>query len=921
MSDENTEGNDDGSSIVPVRIEEEMRTSYMDYAMSVIIGRALPDVRDGLKPVHRRILYAMYEQGNSYNRAYKKSARIVGDVIGKYHPHGDSAVYDALVRMAQTFSMRLPLVDGQGNFGSVDGDPPAAMRYTEVRMTQACSELLADIEKETVDFGPNYDGQETEPLVLPSRIPTLLVNGSEGIAVGMATRIPPHNLGEIISATLHLIDNPEATCADLMQIVPGPDFPTAGFLYRLDGIQSAYETGRGVIRIRARTEIETNERNGKDSIIVTELPYQVNKAKLLEKIAQLVREKNVDGITDLRDESDRKGMRMVIELRRDANAQVVLNHLYKRTYLETSFGINMLAIVAGQPQVLPLKDILEHFIDFRRDVVTRRTIFALKKAKARLHILEGLKKAVDMIDEVIRRIRASNDADEARHALMDLLDIDRVQSQAILDMRLQRLTGLEINKLVDEIDEVTSFINRQLEILNNESELLGVIRTELNEIRDAYATPRRTEILPISGEISIEDLIANEDEVVTLTHTGYVKRTLLSEYRTQRRGGKGLKGMVTKDEDFVEDVWVTTTHSSLLVFTSVGKVYRLKVHELPAGSRAAKGKPIINMLPVDKEKDEKVLAIVPFTDFTDGYFVLTTTRNGTIKKTALPAYKNIHQAGIIAVNIEDGDELLSVKICAVGDRIQLATHNGMAITFREDQARSMGRATRGVRGIRLRNEDIVNSLVVIPREELIAQGIVEDVIDVTEGGDESAAEEATAEAEAAEGADDDAADEETVRNFKSILTITENGFGKRTAIARYPVQKRGGLGVKTIKTGERNGPVAGCRLVANEDQLILITDGGKIIRTRVSEIPTRGRNTMGVKIINLEPGERVVGLAQFAERDDEDEDLENTEEGAEATEGAEAAEGAETAEATEGESTEGEATEETAEETPASDDE
>ena len=886
MSDENTEGNDDdGTSIVPVKIEDEMRSSYMDYAMSVIIGRALPDVRDGLKPVHRRILYAMYEQGNSYNRAYKKSARIVGDVIGKYHPHGDSAVYDALVRMAQTFSMRVPLVDGQGNFGSVDGDPPAAMRYTEVRMTQACSELLADLEKETVDFGPNYDGQESEPLVLPSRIPNLLVNGSEGIAVGMATRIPPHNLGEIISAALHLIEHPDATASDLMEIVPGPDFPTAGFLYRLDGIRSAYETGRGVIRIRARTDIETNERNGKDSIIVTELPYQVNKAKLLEKIAQLVREKSIDGITDLRDESDRKGMRMVIELRRDANAQVVLNHLYKRTYLETSFGINMLAIVAGQPQVLPLKDILEHFLDFRRDVVTRRTLFALKKARARLHILEGLKRAVDMIDEVIRNIRASKDADEARGRLMDLLEIDRVQAQAILDMRLQRLTGLEINKLLDEIAEVTSFINRQLEILNNESELLGVIRRELNEIRDAYATPRRTEILPISGEISIEDLIANEDEVVTLTHAGYVKRTLLSEYRTQRRGGKGLKGMVTKDEDFVEDVWVTTTHASLLVFTSTGKVYKLKVHELPAGSRAAKGKPIINMLPVDRDKDEKVLAIVPFEDFHEGYFVLTTTLNGTIKKTALPAYKNIHQAGIIAVNIEEGDELLSVKICAVGDRIQLATNAGQAVTFREDQARSMGRATRGVRGIRLRGEDTVNSLVVIPREELIAQGIVESSEDEQGAEDElelSADLPAVSEEAGDDATSDDAADEETVRNFKSILTITENGFGKRTAIARYPVQKRGGLGVKTIKTGERNGPVAGCRLVANEDQLILITNGGKIIRTRVSEIPTRGRNTMGVKIINLEVGERVVGLAQFAERDDEDE-LEAGEEGAEGT--------------------------------------
>ena len=866
----------DDPSIVPVRIEDEMRSSYMDYAMSVIIGRALPDVRDGLKPVHRRILYAMYEQGNSYNRAYKKSARIVGDVIGKYHPHGDSAVYDALVRMAQPFSMRVPLVDGQGNFGSVDGDAAAAMRYTEVRMTRACSELLADIEKETVDFGPNYDGKEQEPLVLPTRIPNLLVNGSEGIAVGMATRIPPHNLGEIVSGVLHLIDNPGATLDDLMRFIPGPDFPTHGFLYRIDGIRSAYETGRGVIRIRARTEIETDERTGKDTIIVTELPYQVNKAKLLEKIAQLVREKSIEGITDLRDESDRTGMRMVIELRRDMNAQVVLNHLYKRTFLETSFGINMLAIVAGQPRVLPLKEVLEHFIDFRRDVVTRRTLFELKKAQARMHILEALKRAVDMIDEVIRNIRASKDGEEARERLMELLEIDRIQSQAILDMRLQKLTGLEINKLVDEMDELQRFIDRQLEILNNESELLKVIRTELTEILDAYSTPRQTQILQISGDISIEDLIADEDEVVTLSHHGYVKRTLLAEYRTQKRGGKGLKGMGTKDEDFVADVWVTNTHAPLLIFTSLGKVYRIKVHELPAGSRSSRGKPIINLLPVEKE--EKVVAIIPFNDFEEGRFIVTTTVQGLVKKTPLPAYKNINTSGIIAVNIPEGDALLYVGLAGAADRIQIASRNGQAITFQEVDARPMGRATRGVRGVRLREGDEAVSAIVMPFEELVAQGVLEEDQFAALSGAEDALEDDSAETEEVDGddADDTAGDEELARTRLTVLTITENGYGKRTALKRYPVQRRGGLGVKTIKTSDRNGLVAGCRLVSNEDELIIITNGGKIIRTRCSEIPVLSRNTQGVRIINLETDEKVVGIARFAERD-EDEDDDNGE--------------------------------------------
>ena len=828
---------------IPVNIEDEMRTSYMAYAMSVIVGRALPDVRDGLKPVHRRILYAMHEVGNVYNRSYKKSARIVGDVIGKYHPHGDSAVYDALVRMAQTFSMRLPLVDGQGNFGSVDGDPPAAMRYTEVRMTRATSELLSDIEKETVDFGDNYDGSEQEPLVLPTRVPNLLINGSEGIAVGMATRIPPHNLGEVVSACIHLVDHPDATVEDLMEFVRGPDFPTAAMMYGLNGIRDAYHTGRGVVRLRARTHIETDERTNKDSIIVTELPFQVNKARLLEKIAGLVRDKSVEGITDLRDESDRTGMRMVIELRRDVNSRVLLNQLFKRTQLETSFGMNMLAIVGGQPRLLGLKDILGHFIDFRRDVVTRRSMYELKKAEERMHILRGLKKALDMIDEVIRTIRASADAEEANAGLRELLDIDHVQAAAILQMRLQRLTNLEINKLVDEMNALQSQIDRLNEILSNEVELLGVIRTELREILDAYREDRRTEILNIDGEISDLDLIDNVDEVVTLSHQGYVKRTPLEEYRTQRRGGKGLRGMATKDADFVENVWVTNTHASLLVFTSIGKCYRLGVHELPAGSRNAKGRPIVNLLPV--ESDEKIQAVVPFEDFVDGPCIITATRSGLIKKTPLLAYRNIHAGGIIGVNMVEGDELINVRLVNPGDRVLLVSREGQSIQFDESDTRPMGRATRGVRGIRFRDGDELVAMVVIPREELLAAGLAEP----NEGEE---------------------IDPEIVP--RRLLTITENGYGKRTELEAYPVQNRGGLGVITIKTTDRNGPVASCRLVAEDDQLIIITNGGQLIRIRVDGVSVLGRNTQGVRLINLSKDETVVGVARWDATDEDEED-------------------------------------------------
>ena len=855
MSDETP---DPSQSIVPIRIEDEMRNSYIDYAMSVIIGRALPDVRDGLKPVHRRILFAMHEQSNTWNRPYKKSARIVGDVLGKYHPHGDSAAYDALVRMAQDFSMRVPLIDGQGNFGSVDGDPAAAMRYTEVRMTRITGELLADIEKETVDFGPNYDGSEQEPLVLPARFPNLLVNGAEGIAVGMATRIPPHNLGEILRASIHLIDHPEATTADLMGFVPGPDFPTAAFLYGLDGIRQAYETGRGVIRLRARTEIEVDERTNKPSIIVTELPYQVNKARLLEKIAELVRDKAIEGITDLRDESDRHGMRVVIELRRDVNEQVMLNQLFRRTQLEISFGIHMLAIVNGQPRVLGLRDILSHFLDFRRDVVTRRCIFELRKAEERVHILYGLRKAVDMIDEVIRTIRASTDVDEARSGLMTLLEIDAVQAQAILDMRLQRLTNLQIQKLLDEIEQVEGFIARMKEILNDERELLGVIRSELSEILAAYADARRTEILPISGEFTLEDLIANEDEVVTITQGGYIKRTLISEYRTQKRGGKGRKGMTMKDEDVIANAFVATTHSSLLFFTSKGKVYRLKVHELPSGGRAQRGRPIVNLIPV--EQDESVAAVLRFDAFAEDTYVITVTRQGLIKKSALTAYQNIHSGGLIGVSIPDDDELIYAGLCQPQDHIMIVTRDGQSIRFDEDDARPMGRNTRGVIGVRMRDGDEVTSVTVISKEAM-AQ---DEVLRQQEG---------------------DNAEKTTAR--VTVLTLTQRGYGKRTTLSEFPDQSRGGLGVITIKTGERNGKVAASLLVESSDQLLITTDRGKIIRTPVVDVSVLGRNTLGVRLISLDDDERVIGVARYAEAEAEEDEgsAEEGEAGADPAEG------------------------------------
>ena len=876
MSANDDNNNDNPNpSIIPVKIADEMRSSYMDYAMSVIVGRALPDVRDGLKPVHRRILYAMYQASNTWNRSYRKSARVVGDVIGKYHPHGDASIYDALVRMAQPFSMSVPLVDGQGNFGSVDGDPAAAMRYTEVRMTRLAGEMLSDIEKDTVDFGPNYDGSETEPLVLPTMFPNLLVNGSEGIAVGMATRIPPHNIGEVLRACIALVDNFGITDSELLAIVPGPDFPTGGILFGIDGVREAYATGRGVVRIRAVTHIETDDRTGKDTIVVTELPFQVNKARLLEKIAELVREKSIEGITDLRDESDRTGMRMIIECRRDVNSTVILNQLFRKTALETSFGINMLAIVAGQPQVLSLKDVLAHFIDFRRDVVTRRCLFELREARSRMHILDALKKALDMLDEVIATIRASADPEEASTGLMALLEIDEAQAKAILQMRLQRLTNLEIHKLVEEMEEIQRTIDRLLIILSNESELLGVIRTELSQMLSAHTGSRRTTILPFSGELTLEDLIADEQEVVTLTRGGYIKRTQLSEYRTQRRGGKGLKGMETKDEDFVEDVWVTNTHSSLLIFLSSGKSFRLKVHELPAGGRNAKGKPIVNLIPV--EAGEKVQTVLPFDSFEGNRFIITATRQGHVKKTALQAYKNINSAGIIGVKVREGDELIAARLCEPTDRILLASRRGQAVTFDEMDARPMGRNSQGVRGIRLRGSDELISMVVIPRAELLAAGLEvrEPTLVVLEGDDVEATDDVdttevveTAEVEAED--DGDVVGDDPARK---ILVITDAGFGKRTSIRAYPVQKRGGTGVLTIKLNSKRGTLAACRLVADTDELIIISDRGKLIRTTAAEISILGRNTQGVRLFNLEDGERVVGVASFEVEEDELPDL------------------------------------------------
>ncbi len=806
---------------VNVNIEDEMRKSYMDYAMSVIVGRALPDIRDGLKPVHRRILYAMHDLGNEHNKPYKKSARVVGDVIGKYHPHGDSAVYDTIVRMAQDFSMRHPLVDGQGNFGSIDGDAAAAMRYTEIRMDKLAQELLEDIDKETVDFGPNYDDSLEEPLVLPCKYPNLLVNGSEGIAVGMATRIPPHNLGEVTDGLIALIDDPRITLNELMEKVPGPDFPTAGFINGKEGIKEAYSSGRGIIQMRARAMVEVDRRSNREAIVVTEIPYQVNKARLIEKIAELVKTKKIEGIADLRDESDREGMRIVIELKRDMVPGVVLNQLYKMTPMQSSFGIIMLAIVSGQPKVLTLREVLDKFLDHRREIVTRRCIHELKKAEARAHILHGLKLALENLDEVIQLIKGSKTPAEAKTALIERFSFSAIQAQAILDMRLHRLTGLERDKIVEELEQVLARIARLKEILASEVEILTIIKRELIELKEKFANPRRTEIIDRTADLTLEDMIVEEDMVVTVTHGGYIKRNAVSLYRAQRRGGKGRSGVRTKDEDFVENLYIASTHAYILIFTTLGKVYWLKVHEIPQGGRASRGKAIVNLLELAAE--ERVMTTLPVKKFESGKYIVTATANGIIKKTDLMAYAHPRAGGIIALTIELGDSLIEARLTDGERDLLLASRNGKAIRFPEAAVRSMGRPARGVRGMSLEGDDQVIGLQSVTENTALA-----------------------------------------------LVTVTENGYGKRTDIAEYRAQSRGGKGVITIKTSERNGRVVAIRMVEEDSDLMFVTNRGKMLRTKVEHIRAIGRNTQGVRLMVLEEDEKIVSVAKLAEKDNAD---------------------------------------------------
>ncbi len=802
---------------MPVSVEDEVRRSYLDYAMSVIVGRALPDVRDGLKPVHRRVLFAMQQLNNGWNQAYKKSARIVGDVIGKYHPHGDQAVYDTIVRMAQDFSMRHMLVDGQGNFGSLDGDPPAAMRYTEVRMSRLAGELLADSDKETVDFVANYDDSLEEPTVLPAKFPALLVNGSSGIAVGMATNIPPHNLREIVDATVALINDPEITVAGLMQHVRGPDFPTAGIIYGASGIVDAYRSGRGIIRVRARADIERPPSSrARDRIVITEVPYQVNKARLIEQIAGLVKNKKLEGIADLRDESSREGVRVVIEIRRGEEPDVVLNNLYSQTAMTSTFGIILLAIRNGAPKVLTLKEILQAFIGYRREVITRRTLFDLKRAEARAHILEGLKIALDHLDEIIALIRGSENAEVARTGMVKRFSMSETQAQAVLDMRLQRLTGLERQKILDDLKVTLELIESLEDILASERRVLDLIVDELQEIKASYGDARRTEIVNDARDFTVEDLIAEEDMVVTCSHAGYVKRTPLSLYRQQRRGGKGRIGAVTKEGDFVEHLFVASTHAYVMVFTEFGMAYWLKVYNLPQGGPATRGKAIINLLP-RLDKGDSVAAILPVAEFEEGKHILFATEQGLVKKTELTAFSHPKVNGIIAIRIQKGDRLLAAKITDGDQDIIIGTYLGKAIRFSERDARPMGRSTMGVRGIRLSEGDIVV------------------------------------------GAD-------TVRgDFGTILSVTEHGFGKRTAVSLYRRQRRGGMGLIDIKTSPRNGPVVGQRVVTGEDDVMLISQSGKLIRIPTAGVKEQGRNTQGVKVIDLGDDDRVVAVARLAE--------------------------------------------------------
>jgi DNA gyrase subunit A len=841
----------------PVTLEDEMRRSYLDYAMSVIIGRAIPDVRDGLKPVHRRILYSMHEQKVHWNQSYKKSARIVGDVLGKYHPHGDTAVYDALVRMAQDFSMRYPLVDGQGNFGSVDGDSAAAMRYTEVRMHRLASELLADIEKETVDFGPNFDDSESEPLVLPSRVPNLLINGSGGIAVGMATNIPPHNLREIVDATVRLMGNPELTIEDLTRDDPesgregvkGPDFPTAGYIYGTSGIRLAYRTGRGRVVMRARASFEPLPgKTDREMIVITEIPYQVNKAELLKKIADLVRDKRLEGISDIRDESDRAGMRVVIELKRDAHGEIVLNMLYQMTALQSTFGYNCLAIVKQRPELLDLKTMLLHFIDHRREIVVRRTRYDLRQAQAQREIVEGLGMAVTDVDLVVSTIRSSKDPEEARGRLMKLpltgleefvrragrpdeeieaakergeYFLSERQAKAILEMRLSRLTGLEREKLATEYGTLCDLICELEAILESKGRLDEVIVEELDEIRERYGDARRTEIVEAEGDISIEDLVPDEEVVVTVSHAGYIKRVPLSEYRAQGRGGKGLRAMDTRDQDFVSWVFVVNAHANVLFLSDKGKAYLKKVYQIPETGRAARGRAVVNL--VGMEPDERVAAILPIREFVEDGYLLTCTRRGRVKRTSLSAYENIRQTGIIGVAIGEGDGLLTASIVTPGQNVIIGTSRGMSIRFPIEDVRAMGRDSMGVKGIELREDDLV-----------VGMDIIED-----------------------ESAD-------------QVLTVSANGYGKRTPVSEWRAQNRGGKGIIGMDTSERNGALVKLRLVSPDDQLMVITNGGQVIRTRVSEIRETGRNTQGVRVIRLRDGEQVVDVEPVAEGEDDD---------------------------------------------------
>ncbi|NTW58130.1 MAG: DNA gyrase subunit A [Nitrospirae bacterium] len=802
-----------------INIEQEMKTAYLDYSMSVIVGRALPDVRDGLKPVHRRILYAMFREGLLHNKKYSKSAGVVGEVLKKYHPHGDSAVYDTMVRMAQDFNMRYPLVDGQGNFGSIDGDSAAAYRYTEARLTKLAEELLADIDKETVEFVPNFDDTTVEPSVLPTRVPNLLINGSAGIAVGMATNIPPHNLGEVVDGLVMMIDNHEVTIPELMTSIKGPDFPTAGFIHGYEGIRQAYMTGRGIVQMRARVTIEEGK-GDRESIVITELPYQVNKARLLQNIGELIRDKKINGIAELRDESDRQGMRVVADLKKGEIANVILNQLYKHTALQSTFGVIMLALVNNQPRVLNLKRLLSNFIQHRREVVVRRTKYDLRKAEERAHILLGLKIALENLDAVIALIKASGNPDEAKAGLVREFKLSEIQAQAILEMRLQRLTGLERDKIIAEYEDTLKEIARLNEILASDALVMKIIRDELLALKTEYGDARRTEILAQTSEIGIEDLIKDEEMVITISHAGYIKRNPLTNYRAQRRGGKGKVGMETREEDFVERLFMATMHSYILFFTNKGRVYWLKVHQIPEAGRQAKGKAIVNLLQIGQ--DERVTAALPVREFTPGHFILMATKQGIIKKTELDAYSHPRPSGIIAITLEEGDDLIGAEVTDGKRDVFLGTKDGLSIRFNEEDVREIGRTGKGVIGVRL---DEGNEVVGM----------------------------------------------EIVRDDSTILTVTENGFGKRSSLEDYRSQSRGGKGIITIKTTAKNGRVVAIAQVSKDDEILLITGNGKILRTRAKDISVQGRNTQGVRLLETEEGDKVKSLAKVVEREEEKE--------------------------------------------------